>query len=152
MSAVDRSRWAQLLITASPRLASDGFEIVERASDQYNYIPYVVGDTTKTWWPNEIDYWPPRATRDNRVQSLEEALASLGYEQCGDSNVESATRRSPYTVSRADLNMQRCRCLMDAGAVKWGMAGNNRTFQSRVAIWRSVRRRKDIDTQSRRSA
>ena len=94
MRAVDTSRWAQLLITAFPRLASEGFEIVERASDQYNYIPYVVGDTTKTWWPNGIDYWPPKvATRDNTVESLEEALASLGYEQCHDSNVEAGYQK-----------------------------------------------------------
>lgn len=90
---MDTPRWAQELIRAFPKLSSEDFRIVEPASDRYNCIAYVAGDTTKTWWPNEIDYWPPRATRDNRVESLEEALAGLGYEQCDDSNVEAGYQK-----------------------------------------------------------
>ena len=85
---MDTSRWVPLLITAFPKLASEDFEIVERASEQYNCIAYAAGDTTKSWWPNGIDYWPPWATRDNRMESLKEAFAGLRYEQCDDSNVE----------------------------------------------------------------
>ena len=85
---MDTPRWAQLLITAFPKLSGEDFEIVERVSKRYNCIAYAAGDTAKWWWPNGIDYWPPWATRDNRMESLKEAFAGLGYEQCDDSNVE----------------------------------------------------------------
>lgn len=85
---MDTTRWAQSLIEAFPNLSSDDFEIVEPASERYNCIAYAAGDTTKRWWPNGIDYWPPWATQDNRMESLKEAFAGLGYQQCGDGEVE----------------------------------------------------------------
>ena len=88
MRAVDTSSWAQLLSTAFPKLSGEDFEIVERASERYNCIGYAVDDTTKRWWPNGIDYWPPWATRDNRMESLRDAFIGLGFEQCHDSDVE----------------------------------------------------------------
>ena len=88
MRAVDTSSWARLLIEWFPNLSSENFEFVGACTDRYNCIAYAAGDTTKWWWPNGIDYWPPWATRDNRMESLKEAFAGLGYEQCDDSNVE----------------------------------------------------------------
>ena len=90
---MDTHRWAQLLITAFPKLSDEDFEIVEPASERYNCIAYAAGDTTRRWWPNEIDYWPSWATRDNRMESLMEAFAGLGYEQCANSNIEDGYQR-----------------------------------------------------------
>ena len=81
-------RWADLLVEAFPNLASEGFDTVEQASELYNCIACAAGDITKWWWPDGINYWPPWATPDNRMESLLEAFAGLGYEQCQNSDAE----------------------------------------------------------------
>ncbi len=85
---MDTARWAQLLVVAFPLLSSEGFEIVEQPSEQYNCIAYAADDTSKWWWPDGINYWPPWATETNRLDSLKEAFAGLGYEQCDRSDAE----------------------------------------------------------------
>ena len=82
------SSWVRLIIAAFPNLASEGFEIVGEPTTEYNCIAYAAGDTDNWWWPDEDDYWPPWATMDNRMESLEEAFAGLEYELCDDSIAE----------------------------------------------------------------
>ena len=82
------SSWGRLIIAAFPNLASEGFEIVGEPTTEYNCIAYAAGDTDNWWWPDEDDYWPPWATMDNRMESLEEAFAGLEYELCDDSIAE----------------------------------------------------------------
>ena len=76
--AMDTHRWAQLLITAFPKLSDEDFEIVEPASERYNCIAYAAADATRRWWPNEIDYWPSWATRDNRDGKLNGSIRRPG--------------------------------------------------------------------------
>ena len=78
----------QLLIKSFPNLSGENFQIVGVCTEQYNCIAYAAGDTTRRWWPNGIDYWPSWATGNNRMESLMEALAGLGYEKCADGKVE----------------------------------------------------------------
>lgn len=85
---MDTLRWAQILIAAFPNLSDEGFEIVEQSSESYNCMAYAAGDTTEWWWPNGIDYWPPWATLNNKIESLVEMFAGLEYEQCDDSNAK----------------------------------------------------------------
>ena len=85
---MDTSRWRQALIEIFPKLSSEDFEIVDEPTRQYNCIAYAAGDTSQWWWPNGIDYWPPWVSLNNRMESLKEALAGLGYEPCDDGNVE----------------------------------------------------------------
>ena len=59
---MDTPSWADLLVEAFPNLASEGFETVGQASELYNCIAYAAGDTTKWWWPDGINYWPPWAS------------------------------------------------------------------------------------------
>ena len=79
---------AQALIAAFPKLSSEDFQIVDQPSRRYNCIAYAAGDTTEWWWPDGINYWPPWATRDNRMGSLKEVFAGLGYDPCDDSDAE----------------------------------------------------------------
>ena len=90
---MDTSRWAQLLVSAFPNLSGEGSEIVEQPSEQYNCIAYAAGDTSKWWWPDGINYWPPWATVTNRIESLKEAFAGLGYEQSQDSGAEDGCQK-----------------------------------------------------------
>ena len=85
---MDTHSWANLFINEFPNLYGEGFEIVEQPSPRYNCIAYAAGDTAEWWWPDGINYWPPWATLNNRIENLEEVFVGLGYEQCNDSSSE----------------------------------------------------------------
>ena len=80
--------WTDLLTAAFPKLASEGFEIVEQPSEQYNCIAYATGDTSQWWDHNPRHYWPAHATRSNRIENLKEVFIGLDFEQCQDSSAE----------------------------------------------------------------
>ena len=86
-------RWADLLVGAFPNLANEGFEIVDQPTEQYNCIAYAAGDTSKWWWPDGINYWPPWARETSRIESLIEVFAGLGYEQCAHNDTEDGYQR-----------------------------------------------------------
>lgn len=71
-----------------PKLAAEGFEIVDPPSNQYNCIAFAAGDTGKWWSIHQPDYWPTHATRSNSIESLVEVFAGLGFERCRDSRTE----------------------------------------------------------------
>ena len=81
-------RWADLLIVAFPKLVSEGLEIVEQPSEQYNCIVYAAGDTSKWWDHNANHYCPTHATQSSSIESLKEIFAGLDFEQCQDSSTE----------------------------------------------------------------
>ena len=72
--------WPALLTAAFPHLAQAGFEIVGQPSERYNCIAYAAGDTSRWWWPNGVNYWPPWAPLTDSIASLMEVFAGLGYE------------------------------------------------------------------------
>ena len=85
---MDTSRWAQKLIAAFPNLSGEDFEIVDQPSDSYNCIAYAADDTSQRWDPNTDDYWPPWAPKNDRIESLKQVFAGLGYEECEDNRIE----------------------------------------------------------------
>lgn len=90
---MDTSKWTALLKTAFPNLTNESLEIVDQPSEQYNCIAFAAGDTGKWWWPDSINYWPAWATLDQKIESLREAFAGLGYEQCNNSEAESGYQK-----------------------------------------------------------
>ena len=73
-----------------PLLAAEGYQITSEATDEYNCIAYVVGETDR-WWSHVEDadyYWPDHATRTPSIESLIEALSGLGFELCEDAGDE----------------------------------------------------------------
>ena len=87
------SSWAQLLIAAFPKLASEGFEIVGEPTTEYNCRAYAAGNTGDWWWPDGTNYWPPWATLDDRIDSLQEAFVGIGYELCDDGHFDEDYRK-----------------------------------------------------------
>ena len=85
--------WTDVLIGAFSSLASEGFDIVDEPSPWYNCIAYAAGDTSKWWWPDGINYWPPWATLTTKIESLQEVFAGKGYEQCEDSGTEAGNQK-----------------------------------------------------------
>ena len=85
--------WAQFFVEVFPRLSNETFEIVAQPSIQYNCIAYAAGDVSE-WWENAEDqYWPDHATRSDRIESLIEVFAGLGFERCQDSSLESGYQK-----------------------------------------------------------
>ena len=90
---MDTPSWAHLLNRAFPRLSSEGFQIVDQPSDQYNCIAYAAGDLGKWWDYNSIHYWPAHAARSSGIESLVELFAGLGFERCDDSSAENGYQK-----------------------------------------------------------
>ena len=90
---MDSSNRTDPLISAFPKLACEEFELIAPDSDQYNCIAYAAGETGRSWWPNVDSYWPAWATSTNSIESLKEAFAGLGYEQCDDSDAEAGYQK-----------------------------------------------------------
>ena len=86
---MDTSSWAKVLVQLFPRLSKDGYEIAGESSNQYNCIAYAAGDANQWWDFTERRYWPAHATRSEKMESLIEVFAGLGFQQCRDSSLES---------------------------------------------------------------
>ena len=105
--------WTDVLIGAFPNLASEGFEIVDEPSPRYNCIAYAAGDTSRWWWPDRINYWPPWATLTTEMESLQEVFAGKGYEQCEDSATETGYQK--VALYEAHSKMQHAAVQMPDG-------------------------------------
>ncbi len=86
---MDIPSWEQVLAQAFPRLSREGYEIINKPTETYNCIAYAAKDTSKWWSAFGTRYWPDYATRSERMGSLVEVFAGLGYQQCEDSGLES---------------------------------------------------------------
>ena len=71
-----------------PNLRSEGFTVIDPPSELYNCIAYAAGDTSQWWDHTPRRYWPSYATRSERIESLIEVFAGLGFDQCHDSQAE----------------------------------------------------------------
>ena len=107
------SSWTGLLAGAFSILASEGFDIVDEPSERYNCIAYAAGDTSKWWWPDGVNYWPPWATPTTRIESLTEAFAGKGYKRCNDYKVEDGYRK--VALYEAQGQMQHAAAQMPNG-------------------------------------
>ena len=76
------------LVRLFPGLASENFEIVCPASNEYNCIAYAGGDTSRRWDLPEDYYWPPSVARLSSIETLAAVFRTLGYEICSDSSLE----------------------------------------------------------------
>ena len=81
-------RWLTWLNVSFPHLRSEGFVVVDPPSIRYNCIAYAAGDTGRWWDYTRRGYWPPHATRSERIERLQEVFAGLGFEECEDASVE----------------------------------------------------------------
>ncbi len=91
---MDTSELRRALIELFPKLSVEPIEIVAPISWKYNCIAYAVGDVSQ-WWGTleQEDYWPDYATRSERMESLIEVFAGLGYQRCEDSCPESGYQK-----------------------------------------------------------
>lgn len=73
-----------------PQIVLTGYGITSPQTPRYNCIAWAAGDTRKWWWPDPspFAYWPPNIPRENTLQRFIEAFQTLGYEPCGNTDLE----------------------------------------------------------------
>lgn len=83
-----------------PQLTESSGVLASPESLSYNCIAYAAGDESQWWEPYVIPpkepglYWPPGATPDNTVEAWSEALGTVGYLPCLDSQLEPDTEKA----------------------------------------------------------
>lgn len=85
---MDTSKWEKDLTAAFPNLADEAFEILSPPSTRFNCVAYAAGDQTQNWDYEEDSYWPPWASRNDKLGNLVAVFAGLRYELCDDHRLE----------------------------------------------------------------
>jgi hypothetical protein len=67
---------------AFPGLKDTAYLVTSPVDRSYNCIAWAAGDTSRWWWPDDENYWPPLGTRTESLPSIIEAFGTLGYEKC----------------------------------------------------------------------
>lgn len=84
-----RRRW--------PNLRQANYAITSPNSLVYNCAAWVANDPDNWWQPLQvtgaITYWPDGARRDETIAGYQEAFRTLGYQVCGDENLEPGTEK-----------------------------------------------------------
>lgn len=74
-----------------PGLTSTPYEVTSDATPVYNCVAWAVGETHRWWDPFDSPsrYWPAGVSRDDSVDALQDALATVGFTPCDDGQLES---------------------------------------------------------------
>jgi hypothetical protein len=75
-----------------PGLRGTNYRITSPPTDAYNCVAWAVGITNQWWWPLSYHgrsvYWPPVAAQAETLDAVREALGSVGFVPCTDSQQE----------------------------------------------------------------
>jgi len=74
-----------------PHLRSEGYAVKSPQTWSYNCIAFAAGVETEWWWPdpNGDAAWPNSVPREETLECFAAAFATIGYETCPDSSLES---------------------------------------------------------------
>lgn len=84
-----------------PGLAIDSYLVTSPASIRYNCIAWAAGDEEHWWWPGykPYAYWPVGIPESIKIESFQEAYATLGYQPCSDGEIEPGFEKIAIFVS-----------------------------------------------------
>ena len=83
-----------LLESAFPGLAGTPWAISSPTTDRYNCIAWVMGDSTRWWWPTlGRGYWPADLARDTAVATFVQLLARGGFTAAEPATSEGSAER-----------------------------------------------------------
>lgn len=73
-----------------PKLSSSDYEVTSEESTNYNCIAYAADDVSRKWTclPFIPYYWPSNAMQGGGIDALISAFEAIGYETCGDGEIE----------------------------------------------------------------
>lgn len=70
-----------------PELQHTQWQPTSPSTPVYNCIAWAAGDINRFWWPNK-GYWPEGVQRQTTLAAFQEAFGQLGYQVCGNGNLE----------------------------------------------------------------
>lgn len=67
-----------------PKLVGSDYRITSPTSAVYNCIAWAVGDSTRWWWPDDLElaYWPENVLREETLEAFHTLMLTLGFELC----------------------------------------------------------------------
>lgn len=73
-----------------PGLQSTPYSVTSDATPAYNCVSWAVGETHRGWDPFDpvSKYWPAEVPRDDSVEALQDALATVGFTPCDDGQLD----------------------------------------------------------------
>jgi hypothetical protein len=105
-----------VLETLFPGLRTTSYRVTSPPSRDYNCIAWSAGDTLNWWWPvgdpfDEPRFWPASVARELTLAAFLAAFASLGYEPCDDTTLESGFEKIALFADKHDKPTHACRQL-----------------------------------------
>ena len=87
---------AEGLETHLPSLTGTEYAITSDASERYNCIAWVVGETHRWWSPlaEDGEYWPFEYQPEATTMVVQTALATVGFEDCADGESEDGIEKA----------------------------------------------------------
>ena len=88
-----------------PKLSSSDYEVTSERSRNYNCIAYAADDVSRKWacLPFVPYYWPPDAMQGSGIDALISAYEAIGYETCGDGEIERGFEKVALYVDANDV-------------------------------------------------
>lgn len=108
-----------------PHLRGIAYRITSPVSDVYNCIAWAAGDMHHWWWPGDpaLTYWPPGVPRQETLEAIRDAFATLGYVVCEKADLEPGFEKIALFADADGTPTHASRQLRDgAWASKLGMS------------------------------
>lgn len=81
-----------------PGLTGAEYAITSDASERYNCIAWVVGESHRWWSPlaEDAEYWPFEYQPEATIAVVQAALATVGFEACADGELEDGIEKVAF--------------------------------------------------------
>ena len=89
----------QVLENIFPNLALNVYELTSPETPFYNCIAWSVGDNTKWWWPDGINYWPDNIPCVATVESFRLMYESFDFVVCDNFEIEAGFEKIALYVN-----------------------------------------------------
>lgn len=99
-----------------PRLSREIYRVTSPATDTYNCIAWVAGDTTRSWWPAPNYYWPDSAPLAETLAGFKAVFEGRGYFECESDALEAGFEKIAIFADYAETPTHAARQLQGG---KW---------------------------------
>ncbi|HQU45236.1 MAG TPA: hypothetical protein PK867_20645 [Pirellulales bacterium] len=89
-----------------PRLRGTQYQVTAPPDPTYNCLAWAAGVSDAWWWPSGDPaqvYWPSGVAREETLEALEAAFATLGYVVCDDEANEPGCEKVAFFATAAGV-------------------------------------------------
>jgi hypothetical protein len=89
-----------------PRLRVASYQIIGPRDAAYNCLAWAAGATDAWWWPSGDPaqvYWPSGVPREETLEAVRAAFATLGYAACDNEVVEAGYEKVAFFTDAARI-------------------------------------------------